>query len=216
MRKSSPYRFGSLQAQTPLALAGQRIGLLGGSFNPPHDAHLLISHIALKRLGLDRVWWIVTPGNPLKPGTGLPPLADRMNLCRRLARDPRIVVTGFEQGLPSRYTTATIGYLKRRHPGVDFVWLMGADCLAEFHRWRLWRELLTTLPAAVIDRPGWHLKALASPTARTFAQRRIAERSARLLPARTAPAWTFLTGPLSPLSSTSIRAARGADGGART
>jgi nicotinate-nucleotide adenylyltransferase len=189
----------------PLAVAGQRIGLLGGSFNPPHAAHRLISEIAIRRLGLDRVWWIVSPGNPLKSGTGLLPLADRIAACRRLAADPRIVVTGFEEDLTSRFTVATVGYLRRRHPGVRFVWLMGADCLAEFHRWRLWRELLREVPVAVIDRPGWHLTSVAAPAARAFSRSRVPEAYAQALPNRTAPAWTLLTGPLSPLSSTFLR-----------
>jgi len=207
MRMSAPYRFGSIRANPPLAFAGQRIGLLGGSFNPPHEAHLLISEIALKRIGLDRVWWIVTPGNPLKSGSGLAPLAERMRLCREMAVDRRIVVTAFEQGLPSRYTAATIAFLRARRPGVRFVWLMGADCLAEFHRWKLWREMLETMPAAVIDRPGWHFQALASPAGGAYAGARLPEARARLLPSARAPAWTFLSGPLSAQSSTAIRAA---------
>ncbi|MFM9938460.1 MAG: nicotinate-nucleotide adenylyltransferase [Hyphomicrobiaceae bacterium] len=208
MRTSSPYRFGSIGAKTPLAFAGQRIGLLGGSFNPPHAAHRLISETALKRLGLDRVWWIVTPGNPLKSDRGLLPLDERMALCRTVARNRRIVVTAFEQGLPSRYSAATVGFLKRRHPGVRFVWLMGADCLVEFHRWRLWREMLANMPMAVIDRPGSHLKALAGPAAGAFARQRRPETMARRLASARPPAWTLLTGPLSSLSSTAIRADR--------
>lgn len=208
MRTSSPYRFGSIRATTPVASPGQRIGLLGGSFNPPHAAHRLISEIALSRLELDRVWWIVTPGNPLKTEAGLLPLERRLELCRDMADDPRIIVTSFEKGLPSRFTTATVGFLKRRHPGVRFVWLMGADCLVEFHRWKLWRELMAAMPVAVVDRPTFHLKALASPAAGAFARQRWPESQARLLPGSKAPAWTFLTGPLSPLSSTAIRARR--------
>lgn len=209
MRTSSPYRFGSVRARTPLAVPGQRIGLLGGSFNPPHAAHRLISQIAIRRLGLDRVWWLVSPGNPLKSGAGLPSLTQRIEAARRVADDPRIAVTGFEADLPSRFTVATVGFLRRRHPGVRFVWLMGADCLAEFHRWRLWRELLREVPVAVIDRPGWHLKSAASPAAGAFARSRMPEASARTLPGRRAPAWTLLTGPLSPLSSTFLRAKAG-------
>ena len=208
MRKSLPVRFGSIKARPPLVLSGQRIGLLGGSFNPPHAAHRLISQIALRRLGLDRVWWIVTPGNVLKSGFGLAPLAERLARCRVMADDRRIIVTAFEAELPSRYTVATLGFLRQRHPGVQFVWLMGADCLAEFHRWRHWREILTTMPAAVVDRPGWHLKAIASPAARAFATARHPEQEAALLAGLRAPAWTLLTGPLSPLSSTTLRAAK--------
>lgn len=209
MRTSSPYRFGSLRAKPPLVMAGQRIGLLGGSFNPPHEAHRLISEIALRRLGLDRVWWIVTPGNPLKSGAGLLPLAERMELCRKTAADPRIVITAFEQGLASRFTTATVGFLRRRHPGVRFVWLMGADCLGELHRWKLWRELMQAMPVAVIDRPNHHLQALAGPAAGAYARQHWPESRARLLPFAKPPAWTLVTGPLSSQSSTAIRARRG-------
>lgn len=208
MRTSSPYRFGSMRAKLPLATPGQHIGLLGGSFNPPHEAHRLISEIALRRLGLDRVWWIVTPGNPLKSGAGLAPLAERMQASSRMAGDPRIVVTAFELGLASRFTTATVGFLKRRYPGVRFVWLMGADCLGELHRWKLWRELMSSMPVAVIDRPRFHLRSLAGPASGAFARQRRPESQARLLPQAKPPAWTFLTGPLSPQSSTAIRARR--------
>ncbi len=208
MRKSAPVRFGSIAARPPLAMAGQRIGLIGGSFNPPHPAHLLISQFALKRLGLDRVWWIVTPGNPLKGRGELAPLDARLAQCRALALDRRIEVTGFETDLPSQFTAGTIAFLLNRNPGVRFVWIMGADCLAEFHRWWQWREIFSSLPVAVVDRPGFHLKALAAPAARAFARQRMPEQQASALAIRRAPAWTMLTGPLSPLSSTVIRAAR--------
>ena len=114
---------------------GQRIGLLGGTFNPPHQAHLLVSLTALKRLKLDAVWWLVTPGNPLKNNEALPPLERRITACRKLAGHPRILVTGVERELGTHYTANTIAALKRRAPGVRFVWLMGADNLAQFHRW---------------------------------------------------------------------------------
>ena len=205
MRRSSPRTFGAIGVHPPHAEAGQRIGLLGGSFNPPHAGHLQISKIALSRLQLDRLWWLVSPGNPLKSKEGLPPFAERMAACRDVVDDNRIVVTGFEADLGTTYTAATLGYLCRRHPQVDFVWVMGADCLADFHQWRHWRGIFKTLPIAVIDRPGWHLAASASIAARTFAaSRRPTERSAGLATA-SAPAWTLLTGPLSPLSSTALR-----------
>ena len=208
MRTSAPIRFGSIAARPPLALAGQRIGLLGGSFNPPHEAHRLISQIALERLGLDGVWWIVTPGNPLKSPDALAPLSTRLALCDAMKQDNHIKVTAFETGLASPFTAGTLVFLRQRLPGVRFVWLMGADCLAEFHHWWHWREIFATLPIAVVDRPGYRLAALASPAARTFQGARIPEPRARLLPAARSPAWTFLTGPLSPVSSTAIRQAR--------
>jgi nicotinate-nucleotide adenylyltransferase len=205
MRKSAPVRFGSARVRLPLCTPGQRVGLLGGSFNPPHAAHVLISEIALARLGLDRVWWVVSPGNVLKPGSDLAPLARRLDRCRALARDPRIVVTAFEAGLASRFTAATVAFLKARRRGVRFVWLMGADCLAEFDRWQLWRELLDAMPVAVIDRPGWRLRALAGKAAAALARHRLPEPRARRLALARPPAWTYLSGPLSPLSSTALR-----------
>lgn len=210
MRTSAPVRFGSLRARPPLAMPGQKIGLLGGSFNPPHAAHRLISQIALRRLGLDRIWWIVTPGNPLKSGRNLLPLAERLDLCRAMARDHRIVVTAFEKDLPTPFTATTLSFLRRRYPATRFVWLMGADCLAEFHRWRQWREIFAMMPVAVINRPGHQLHSLASPAARAMQPGRVQEVRAREILRRPLPAWTFLTGPLSDLSSTAIRATRAA------
>lgn len=205
MRKSAPFRFGSIRARPPHAEPRQRIGLLGGSFNPPHAAHRQISQIALKRLKLDRIWWIVTPGNPLKANGELAPQAQRIAACRAVAQDTRIVVTGFEAELGSAFTTGTLAFLTRRFPATHFVWIMGADCLPQFHRWGLWHDIFRTLPIAVIDRPGWHLPALSSKAAGAFARARLpAWRAARLADARP-PAWTFLTGPLTNISSTAIR-----------
>ena len=203
---SAPYsRFGRLAAKPPVAGAGERIGLLGGSFNPPHAAHVLISEIALKRLQLDRLWWLVTPGNPLKSGRDLMPLAERLAACRAMVKDPRITVTAFEKNLPSAYTAATLDYLQLRQPQTRFVWVMGADCLAQFHRWRQWQHIFMTMPVAVVDRPGWRFPALASRASRTFQNSRIPETRSAVLASMPAPAWTFLTSPLSPLSSTQVR-----------
>lgn len=208
MRKSAPVRFGSVRVRLPHAEAGQRIGLVGGSFNPPHAAHLLISRMALRRLDLDRVWWIVTPGNPLKSHDGLAPLEERLAKCRAIARDARITVTAFERDLGKHYTAGSLAYLRRRHARVRFVWIMGADCLAEFHRWWQWREIFASMPVAVVDRPGRHLPSLSAPAARAFARSRLPEQSARCLSMAHPPCWTMLTGPLSPLSSTAIRASQ--------
>lgn len=205
MRKSAPFRFGSIRARPPHAEPGQRIGLLGGSFNPPHVAHRLISEVALKRLGLDKVWWVVSPGNPLKKRNETAPLAERLRLCRGIATNPHIVITDFEADLPSPYTASTLAFLKARSPLVRFVWIMGADNLATFDRWQRWREIFTMVPVVVVDRPGWRLKALASKPARAFAASRLPEAEAATLATRPAPAWTFLTGPLSHVSSTAIR-----------
>jgi nicotinate-nucleotide adenylyltransferase len=208
VRKSAPVRFGSIRVRPPHAEPGQRIGLLGGSFNPPHAAHRQISLIALKRLKLDRVWWIVTPGNPLKATGELAPQSERIAQSLHVARDARIVVTGFEAGLGSAFTAGTLAFVTRRYPRTHFVWLMGADCLPQFHRWGQWRDIFHMLPIAVIDRPGWHLPALSSKAAGAFARARVpAWRAGRLADA-TPPAWTFLTGPLTALSSTAIRQKR--------
>lgn len=196
------------QVRLPHVEAGQSIGLFGGSFNPPHEAHALVSDIALKRLGLDQIWWIVTPGNPLKARTPPPPLEVRMAACRALTQDPRVVITGFERELGTPYTASTLAFLKRRYPQVNFVWVMGADCLVQFHRWQRWRSIFQMMPVAVVNRPGFHFKALAGPASRTFKKQRIDEARAAGLAQRTAPAWTFLTGPLSTQSSTRLRSLR--------
>jgi len=206
--KSAPVRFGSIKPRLPLALPGQRIGLLGGSFNPPHAAHLLITRTARRRLGLDAVWWVVTPGNPLKSRTELLPLDQRMQLCRELAPNPKIKITAFESGLSSTYTAATLAYLKKRLPAVNFVWLMGADNLATFDQWQDWEGIAGLMPIAVVDRPGWRHRSLAGKAAQKLRRSYIPEARGLLLPQLKAPAWTFLTGRLSPLSSTQIRLRR--------
>jgi nicotinate-nucleotide adenylyltransferase len=206
MRKSAPDLFGRIKAHPPHAEPGQVIGLLGGSFNPPHAAHRMISETALKRLGLDKVWWMVTPGNPLKRRSELAPLGERLMLCRTMASNRRIEVTDFESDLPTPYTYATLAFLKSRSPLVRFVWLMGADNLAEMERWHRWREIFGLFPIAVVDRPGWRLKALSSKPARAYAGRRLPETQAKMLALTPPPVWTFLTGPLSQVSSTALRA----------
>ncbi len=208
MAPSPPAAFGRIKAHPPYASPGQVIGLLGGSFNPPHAAHLMISETALKRLGLDKVWWIVSPGNPLKRRAETAPLAERIVQCRAMARNPHIIVTDFEADLKTPYTASTLAFLKARNPLVRYVWIMGADNLATFHRWHHWREIFTTVPIAVVDRPGWRLKALASKAARAFASARLPESDAAGLASHPPPAWTFLTGPLSQVSSTALRKAR--------
>jgi nicotinate-nucleotide adenylyltransferase len=192
------------------------IGLYGGSFNPPHAAHLLVARTALRRLGLDRIWWMVSPGNPLKDNRGLPSLAERAAAARRLARDPRIVITGLEAGLGTFYSADTIRALKARCPGVRFVWLMGGDNLAGFHRWGGWRGIMKALPLAVVDRPGATHAAIRARAATAFAHARIDETDGKLLAHMEAPAWMLLHGPRSPLSSTALRASASAGTGAGT
>lgn len=199
--------FGSIAVRAPLAVPGQRIGLLGGSFNPPHRAHVAVSEAVLKRLGLDQVWWLVSPGNPLKSHAELAPLAERLAACRALAAaNPRIKVTALEAQLGSAVTAVTLTFLSRRFRGVHFVWVMGGDNLAGFHRWGAWRQIARLMPFVVADRPQWRLKALAAPAARALARFRRDERDARALALARPPAWVYLTLRLSSESSTEIRA----------
>ena len=171
-----------------------RIGLLGGSFNPPHLAHRAISLFAIKRLKLDRVWWLVSPGNPLKDTDGASQLDERVQAAREMANDPRIDVTCLESVIGTRYTFDTISYLRRRVCGLRFVWIMGADNLAQFHRWQNWQRIATEVPMAVIDRPPQSFRALAAPAAQALAPYRVPEKSGARLADRRPPAWVFLTG----------------------
>jgi nicotinate-nucleotide adenylyltransferase len=182
-----------------------RIGLLGGSFNPPHAAHRAISLFALKRLNLDRIWWLLTPGNPLKDTAALHGLAERARAAREVAGDPRIDISCLEAVIGTRYTVDTIIHLRRRVSGVRFVWIMGADNLAQFHRWKDWRRIASAVPIAVIDRPPQSFQALAAPAAQALARHRVPENQAARLADRQAPAWTFLTGMKLNLSSTGLR-----------
>ncbi|HKH01413.1 MAG TPA: nicotinate-nucleotide adenylyltransferase [Bradyrhizobium sp.] len=195
----------SLAHGIPLHTDSMRIGLLGGSFNPPHEAHRAISLFAIKRLRLDRVWWLVTPGNPLKEHGGLRALEKRAEAARRMARDPRIDVSCLESVIETRYTVDTISYLRRRVPGLRLVWIMGADNLAQFHRWQNWRRIASQVPIAVIDRPPQSFRALAAPAAQALARCRLPENQAARLANLRPPAWVFLTGLKLNLSSTGLR-----------
>ncbi|MDZ4790493.1 MAG: nicotinate-nucleotide adenylyltransferase [Hyphomicrobiales bacterium] len=192
----------------PPCYPGMRIGLMGGSFNPPHAGHRHISIEALKRMQLDCVWWIVTPGNPLKSAGELVAFDERMATAKALVDHPRIIVTAFEAALPSAYTSETLAFLRRRIPGVRFVWIMGGDNLAGFHRWRGWRTVMETMPIAVFDRPGFRYRALASVTARAYDFAMARECSAAGLPLKKAPVWTYFSQPLREISSTQLRQAK--------
>lgn len=183
---------------------GLRIGLLGGSFNPAHDGHLHVSEVALKRLGLDYVWWLVTPQNPLKGHVGLAPLEDRVRQARALTRNPRIVVMDIERALGTHYSIDTLNALQRRFPELHFVWLMGSDNLALFRRWRRWQEIAARVPIAVVQRPGTTLASLNAKPMQRFAGRRCAE---RMLALQAPPAFVILDGRRNAQSSTAIRAA---------
>jgi nicotinate-nucleotide adenylyltransferase len=195
----------SVSQAIPLYSNGMRIGLLGGSFNPPHVAHRAISLFAIKRLKLDRVWWLVTPGNPLKDRGALHDLDQRIEAAREMADDPRIDISCLESVIGTRYTVDTITYLRRRASGLRFVWIMGADNLAQFHRWQNWRRIAAEVPIAVIDRPPQSFRALAAPAAQALARYRLPENQAGRLADHRTPTWVFLTGMKSSLSSTGLR-----------
>lgn len=196
----------SRQVRLPAVAPGQSVGLYGGSFDPVHDGHLLVSEQALKVLRLDWVWWLVTPGNPLKNQDPAHSLEARIKAVRAHDRHPRRKVLGVEAQLGVRYTADTVAMLTTMRPDVRFVWLMGADNLASFHRWNEWRSIAARVPIAVIDRPGSHHAPLSAPAARAMANRRIDGDDAAVLSHLAPPAWVFLRGPLSPLSSSALRA----------
>ena len=208
VRRPSGERRDGAGFRIPAHSRGMRIGLFGGTFDPPHGAHRAASLIAMKQLGLDRVWWLVTPGNPLKDSRGLAPLQERIAAARSLARHPRIEVTGLEADIGARYTYDTMRYLLAHCPGVRFVWIMGADNLRTFHRWQKWRDIAAMVPIAVIDRLGPSLYATAGLAGQALARYRLPDSQARLLADRRPPAWVYLHGLKSPLSSTALRAAR--------
>ncbi len=184
---------------------GQRIGVFGGSFNPPHDGHRAASLLALRRLELDRIWWLVSPGNPLKDTRDLPAQAERMVAAARVAAHPRIAVSGFERQLGSPYTCDLVAALVARCPSVHFVWLMGADSFADLHLWKNWRTIAATVAMGVIDRPGSTLRAAQTRAAAALAGCRLPERESACLAMAVPPAYVFLHGRRSPLSSTAIR-----------
>lgn len=205
MMPSRTASFGSIRAQPPPAGRRQRIGVMGGSFNPPHEGHRSVAATALRRLALDRLWWLVTPANPLKPQTGLASQSERIAASRVIAPGPRVTVTGFEAELGASYTISTLTFLARRYPSARLVWVMGADSLATFHRWRSWRDIARLVPIAVVDRPGWRWRALASPAARALARSRLPEARAAALAGRRPPCWVLLTTRLDKSSSTALR-----------
>ncbi len=188
--------------------AGQRVGVFGGSFNPVHEGHLLVAETALRRLELDWLWWLVTPGNPLKKQSDLADIAARLRGVAGIANHPRMVVTALEADLHTRYTADTLRALKARSPTTRFVWVMGADGLASFHRWDRWRDIAETMPICVVDRPGQTFHAVAAPAAQALARWRINEAGAPHLAGIPAPAWTLLHGPRNGSSSTALRALR--------
>ena len=186
----------------------RRVGLLGGSFNPAHPGHRHISLNAIKQLGLDEVWWLVSPQNPLKPVAGMAPLGQRVAHARRVAAHPRIRVGDLESALRTRFTADTVAELRRRFPAVRPVWLMGADNLVQVPRWDRWLRIFRTVPVAVFDRSPYSFPALAGKAARRFARFRVAAAAAATLVEMRPPAWVFLPIRRHPASATGIRAGR--------
>ncbi len=194
-----PYR-------VPFAPARTRIGLFGGSFNPPHGGHRLVADRLRIQLGLSQVWWLVTPGNPLKPNAELAPLRQRVAAVEALIDSPAMRACGFEKTLRFSYSYQTIDFLRHCYDAVQFVWLVGADSFADLHRWRRWHHLCHTIPIAVYDRPGFSTRALTGIAAQVFRRYRRDLGDAHAFAFQPAPAWMFLSGPLSTLSSTQLRA----------
>lgn len=192
----------------PGPIDGQRIGLFGGSFNPPHPGHLAVSLSALRRLRLDWVWWLVSPRNPLKDESEISDFAERLAAARDLVRHPRVVVTDLEKRVGTRTTAQLLDAVSPMLQRGRFVWIMGADSFAGLHQWNDWRDIPARLPLAVLDRPGFAQAALTSPAARTLARCRIDEAAAACLPLRAPPAWVFLRQRHRPESSTAIRRSR--------
>jgi nicotinate-nucleotide adenylyltransferase len=192
----------------PLATKGMVIGLLGGSFDPAHAGHAHLTRQAMRRFGLDRVWWLVSPGNPLKSRQP-ESLTQRMARARDVMRDPRVIVTDIEVRLGTRYTAATIKAVMRHYPGVRFVWLMGADNLVQFDRWDQWRDIMAMVPIGVLARPGHRTAARSAKAAEIFRKARLPDTQAGMLAQGAPPRWSFLNMPMTAQSSTAIRESGG-------
>jgi nicotinate-nucleotide adenylyltransferase len=194
-----------MRASLPYARAGQVVGLLGGSFDPAHSGHVDLTRAALRRFGLDRVWWLVSPGNPLKVD-GPAPLATRMERACAIMQHPRVEITDMEARIGTRYTARTLARLQALYPGVRFVWLMGADNLAQFHRGGDWEDIMQRVPVGVIARPGDRISARMSRTARIYRAQQLPGRDSALLGRADPPAWCFINMPMNDVSSTQMRA----------
>lgn len=189
----------------PIAKQGQYVGLLGGSFDPPHQGHVHITKTALKRFNLDQLWWLVSPGNPLK-ANGPAPILERLQAARALMQHPQVSVSDAEVALKTRYTAETLRALKQHYIGVNFVWLMGADNLAQFDQWQDWRWIMENVPIGVMARPGDRITARLSKAGRIYREAKLPARASHLLGRRGTPEWCFINMPMSPQSSSAIRA----------
>lgn len=187
----------------PIATKGMVIGLLGGSFDPAHLGHVHLTRQAMARMGLDAVWWLVTPANPLKARQPAP-LADRLARAKAVMQHPRVKITALEARLGTRTTADTIDRLRAIYPGVQFVWLMGADNLVQFHKWGRWRDILRSVPVGVLARPGSGIAARLSVAAQAFRTRRVSR--GETLRGHKPPVWCFVNMPMNDASSTEIRA----------
>ena len=196
----------AMKYHLPFSRPGQVVGLLGGSFDPPHAGHVHISREALRRFGLDQVWWLVTPGNPLKE-KGPAPLSDRIAACQALLTPPRMAVSDFEAQAGTRYTAESLTAIQSARPEIRYVWLMGADNLAQFDHWRGWETILQRVPVGVLARPGQRISARMSKAARIYAPFRIKGRESLRLGRSDAPAWCFVNVPMRYISSTELRQA---------
>ncbi|UWR09034.1 nicotinate-nucleotide adenylyltransferase [Ruegeria sp. B32] len=197
-----------MRSAIPYARPGQVVGLFGGSFDPPHQGHVHVTLEAMKAFGLDRVWWLVSPGNPLK-ARGPAPIDQRVEAARSIMQHPKVEVTDIEDLTGTRATADTLAALRRLYPQVRFVWLMGADNLAQFHKWKDWRLIMDTVPVGVVARPGDRISARMSPAARVYAKYRIDGTARHLLGRADAPAWCFVNVPMVDVSSTQIRSKGG-------
>ncbi|WP_281972500.1 nicotinate-nucleotide adenylyltransferase [Ruegeria faecimaris] len=192
------------RSSIPYVRPGQVVGLFGGSFDPPHKGHVHVTLEAMKAFGLDRVWWLVSPGNPLKE-RGPAPLARRVKAAQAVMQHPRVEVTDIEAQTGTRATADTVAALQKLYPQVRFVWLMGADNLAQFHKWKDWQSIVETVPVGVVARPGDRISARMSPAARRYAKYRIDGQARHLLGRAQAPAWCFVNVPMLDVSSTQLR-----------
>ena len=191
----------------PFAASHMKIGIFGGSFNPPHAGHRLVAERALRRLGLDQLWWVPSHGNPLKANAPAP-LDERIGAIESMITDPRMKIVDLETIVQSSFSIDAYSYLMQRHPSTYFVMITGADILVEFHQWSRWQELAERVPICAMARPDYHLRAMSSPFARRYRKQFVSPSSARSLASQRAPAWTLLPGPTLNISSSQIRAGK--------
>ena len=193
-------------APSPNTVSGLRIGILGGSFNPAHQGHRFISMAALERLGLDQVWWLVAPQNPLKSEDSLAPLKARLDGADKISKEKNIHVLDLEGPLGFEFTVDTLGFLKVQYPETHFIWLMGADCLGELHKWKSWEKIMTSIPLGVFSRPGYEAIALGGKAATHYKKYRVMEEKFKSLVVTEPPAWGYIGIEGQDISGTRLRA----------